>query len=502
MEGNKKSQSKLILLLIPIIVLLGCLACLGIYIGNYYSNQAKQEPIPIYQTFADRTEREEFQDVPIMPVEHVHTTPVSDYGDGSYGVVVSGTALTDYEEYLGMLKEVGFDQFVDNGKQGLEESIYMTMFTKGEIVLTVTQVVPREKTYIVACKNLPISEHLIYRDEYVEENKKGAKTTLHMLEEFDTGNSYVIQLKNGHFIINDGGTHVADLSYLLDYLESLTPKGEKPVVEAWFISHAHLDHYGAFIEFIHNMEYTSRLSVEGVYYTIPSLDILNTYDSANGYNNAEIVKLTTKTLRTSKGEKTPMYRPQSGQRYYFSDITIDILHTPEQIEATLYNNDLNDSSIWCMYTIDNEKFLLCGDADKGSVDIVMKTFDSEYFELKAYSVFHHGINVWKDWIDYITYDVALYPSFRVGSQVPPSDAGLAVFSNIEGNEYLVPRAKECFAWGKGTVVLEFPYALGTGKILPPVDWTHYTTEDRTVIVRFFEPWKEFEGEFEVYVKNY
>ena len=49
MEGNKKSQSKLILLLIPIIVLLGCLAGLGIYIGNYYSNQAKQEPIPIYQ---------------------------------------------------------------------------------------------------------------------------------------------------------------------------------------------------------------------------------------------------------------------------------------------------------------------------------------------------------------------------------------------------------------------------------------------------------------------
>ena len=502
MEEKKKRQPKLILLLLPILFLLICLAGLGIWIGDYYVNQEQTNSLPTYQTYASQTEREEFQDVPLMTVERSHVTPISDYGDDSYGLVVTGTTLSDYNEYLKLVTDAGFQCYADNGKKGLEEVIYTNLFTKGDIVLTVTQIVPREKTYIIARKELPVSEHLVYKDEYVKGNKKGAKTSVHMLQEYFSGNTFVIQLKNGHFIVNDGGTSLEDLQYLLDYLESLTPQGEKPVVEAWFISHAHEDHYGAFMQFVHHQELTTRLSVEGVYYTIPSKDILATYDATNGYTNVEIVKLIAKTLRTTKGEKTPMYRPQSGQRYYFSDITIDILHTPEQIEASLYADNLNDSSLWCMYTIDNEKFLLCGDADRGSINIVKKTFASEYFDLKVFAVFHHGLNVWNDWTDYISYDVAIYPSVVVGSQVPPNNAYNKSLAKLPENEYLASKAKECFAYGKGTVVLEFPYVLGSGKILPETDWTRYNPGPRPVIASFLDPWTEYAGDVIVYRKNY
>ena len=71
------------------------------------------------------------------------------------------------------------------------------------------------------------------KNGYVKDNKEGAKTTFHMLELHDLGNSFLFQLKNGHFIISDGGRKT-DLPYLLDYLGSLVPEGEKPVIEGWF----------------------------------------------------------------------------------------------------------------------------------------------------------------------------------------------------------------------------------------------------------------------------
>lgn len=77
-----------------------------------------------------------------------------------------------------------------------------------------------------------------YKDEYVKDNIAGAKTTLHMVELSDYGNSFVVQLKNGHFILNDGA-RLEDLEPLITYLEELPPKGEKPVIEAWMVSHPH-----------------------------------------------------------------------------------------------------------------------------------------------------------------------------------------------------------------------------------------------------------------------
>lgn len=96
-------------------------------------------------------------------------------------------------------------------------------------------------TYIVAEENVALSERLIYKKEYADNLIPGAQTTLHMVELHQSGNSFVLQLKNGHFILCDGG-YTEDLAFLLEYLESLVPEGEKPVIEAWMITHLHVDH--------------------------------------------------------------------------------------------------------------------------------------------------------------------------------------------------------------------------------------------------------------------
>lgn len=489
MEKQKRMKPMVFFLLLPIVALLACLAILGVWIGNYYSSQAKENAAPTYRTFADWTEREELQEVPALVVEGTRIEDAYDYGDGTYGIIVVGTSLSDYQEYLKLVETAGFEKVVDNGDAGLDETIYTSSYKRDNLALTVTQVVSTEKTYIMACYDLEFSEHLFYDKSYVEGNEDGRQTKVHLLELWESGNSLVFELKNGHFIINDGGTTIEDLKHLLDYLEALVPEGEKPIIDAWIFSHTHNDHIGAFIELANHPEYASRIIVDGIYWNVPNYEVYASYDST-GYSFIATTKIIAKMLRTTKGDAPKIYRMQSGQRYYFNDFTIDVLHTQEQLVRENYYGNLNDASVWLMYDLDGDKFLLAGDAERGSTDVVMNTFDSEYFDLKVYTVFHHAINMWNDFTDYLSYDVALYPNYRAASK-DGNDAGItAKFS-----KYINDKAKECFAWGKGTAILTFPYELGTGEFMPGLDWDKYATGPRTGT-------KIWVDEFDVYLKNY
>ena len=53
-----------------------------------------------------------------------------------------------------------------------------------------------------------------------------------------------------------------------------------------------------------------------------------------------------------------MYRLQTGQRYYFCDITMDIVLSQQHLEQAMFAEDLNDSCTWCMYTIEEQNAYL------------------------------------------------------------------------------------------------------------------------------------------------
>ena len=170
------------------------------------------------------------------------------YGAGTYVTYIEDTTKADYEAYLKKAEEKGFAKYTDNG-EGLDNAVFCSTYTKDGLVLTVSYYSREKKINISFYQDFPLSKHLIYKDSYVEGNREGTKTKLHMLELRRMGNSFVFQLKNGHFVISDGG-EACDLVYLLDYLENLTPEGEKPVIEAWVISHGHGDHCGALSAFV------------------------------------------------------------------------------------------------------------------------------------------------------------------------------------------------------------------------------------------------------------
>jgi len=73
--------------------------------------------------------------------------------------------------------------------------------------------------------------------------------------------SYVIRTVNGKVIVIDGG-NAGDGPYLADFLEGLGN-----VVDAWFISHAHSDHFDALREIL---KQPGALEIKALYGSMPS----------------------------------------------------------------------------------------------------------------------------------------------------------------------------------------------------------------------------------------
>lgn len=469
---NKKTLA-VILLMLCLVVLAGGVF-LVLFLGNANSEgetPEKQMEVTSIETFAAWTDIEEFRTVPSLVTETSKVGEAADYGDGHYVIDVNGTTTEDYLKYLDTLEKAGFKKHSDNGEDAMEGYAMTASFTKDDLTVTVSQAINLEKTYISASKKIKLSDHLVYSDDYVKNIDPNAKTILHMLQLNNNGASFVIQLKNGHFVIHDGGTSY-DAPYLLDYLESLAPEGEKPVIEGWFISHAHGDHHGALMKIMDNKDWIERIYVDGIYFVEPTDEFISTTSDAG--NAATLYQLTRSYVlfTGADGEQTKFYRPQFGQRYYFCDMYIDVCLTPEQLPMESYfTGDFNETSIWLMNHIEEQKILIVGDTSYTGMNQAMNMFDASYFEVDVYAVSHHGINVYDYFTDYMTVKTALYPNWRVGSLWQDTSTRTNL-SRVADNAHLVESVLEAYSHENGTVVLTFPYKVGEAKTLGQTEWIY------------------------------
>lgn len=423
-------------------------------------------------SFGKYSDDEIFDSIPAMEVKDSQIGDSYQYGANSYTIHVSGTSLEDYQAYLKLLESEGFKKFVDNGKEGMNGYVYNTSFTKDKLTLSVFHIVKFDTTYITVGNKGTYSEHLKYQDSYMDGATAGSKNKVHLFELSDNGNAYIIELKNGHFIVEDGGNEV-DAPYLLDYLESLTPGNEKPVIEAWFITHAHGDHSGAIKKIMVDKSATERLIVNGIYFVDPSRTVQDKVFNDVSLSSMIWFSMNASTAFTGEGGKMcQLYRPTLGEKYYFGDIEIDICLTMDQImDVAYYEADFNDTSTWLMHYIDGQTFLHAGDAAETTTQMAMDFYGKEYFDVDVFSVLHHGINVYDFFTDYCTLDVVLYTNRTVGSLYTDTFA-----ARIEENKHLISVAQECISHGDGTAILTFPYVKGTVEKAEPCDWRYHDGE--------------------------
>jgi len=380
-------------------------------------------------------------------------------GNGTCQMIIERTLKEHYLRYLEELETAGFTKFSDNG-DGIDGNVFNNIFVKNNLVVSVIYLKKTNVTYILAAENQPLSEHLHIKQEYIENNREGANTKLHMLEMWGFGNSFVFQLKNGHFIVSDGGLQ-SETNYFLDYIENLVPKGEKPVIEAWFLSHPHPDHTGVMQKIGRTPELAQRIYVEGIYYNEPSDCVLNTHLECSR-QDSELTWKAIDGLWTTKGEHPKIYRTLTGQRYYFCDITVDVLLGQDQLPLEkYYREDVNESSTWLVINIEGQKCLFGGDGHTGGMSFMMHNYSKKYFEMDIVTSLHHSGNSRNYFTDFCSIKTLLVTR------------GTEPTRRIEENKYLRDSVEEWFSRAEGTRVLTFPYVIGSSEILPHFDWKYH-----------------------------
>ena len=420
-------------------------------------------------TFASQTDIELFQNVPIVKGEKVSFTEAIDVGDDNYMIYAEQTTLKEYEAYLKTLEQAGFEKYVDNGKEGNSGDVFAAYYFKDNLLVHVCHMVNVNQTMINVCEDPKISDHLFYNDSYVANNIEGAKTQLYISELYSIGNDYVFQLKNGHYIINDGGPR-SELPYLLDYLEANAPEGEKPIIEAWFVSHSHLDHMGVLDALSQSPLDCERIIVENVYYSAPSKEAealpMGIYD--NSKNDNLTVKAVGVYLKNSKGESTPLYRSRMGDRYYFNDFTIDVIWSQELLDCKEWKT-WNTSCTVLMYELEGQKVLFTGDAEWICQKMYTEYFDSTYFDLDIYQAPHHDIYVYKEFVRACSRISTVIHANHESVDVRPESSNLG---RVVDNIYLENYAEESLSYYDGAKILTFPYKVGTAQTLPHREWIH------------------------------
>jgi len=465
-ENSKRGIWALVLLLVLLL-----LVAAGVVIMQSVANPADKEiskvDISEASSLKEYSGVDAFEDVPVMEGANIRFEEAVDYGNDTFGINAYDTTLDEYQAYLKKLEKAGFKKYVDNGEQGLEGYVYKAHYQKDEALVTVTHIVSMGRTKIAASSKGEVTEHLFYQEEYIADNKAGAKTTLHFPELYNMGASFVIQLKNGHFIINDGGSQT-ELPYLLDYLDSLVPEGEKPVVEAWFISHCHQDHIGVLKRFFDERSYLDRLYVENVYYNEMSKESMQYFDQLEEVSDwFGYMRGVPALMKSTSGKAPNVYQPSMGDRLYINDITVDVVFSQEMLPYNELGNT-NGSSLWFMYNIEGQKVLFTADGIWPAQMFIKDTYDKEYLDLAVYFTPHHGADVYNEFTNYLA---------GVGTVLYTNDHVIDGRGDKEGtkvvqNQRLLSLAEEAFSYGEGTVVMTFPYEVGTAKILPLQEWIY------------------------------
>lgn len=470
-----KNKKITVFILIGILVLLLTGTFLVVLLNVTGQNTDEETDVKDPTMFSAYTDNEHFQEIPALVTETSKIGDVIDQGKKNFVIDIVGTTLDDYKEYIVTLEKAGLKKHSENNDDALEGHVYTTNFMKDKLAVTVTHVSKLDKTMVTVSPDMVLSDNLNYSDEYIKDNKEGAKTKLHLFQLNNNGTCFIIQLKNGHFILQDSGTK-HDAPYLLDYLEELAPEGEKPVVEAWFVSHAHGDHVGGLIAIATDLVNAKRICVEAAYVFEPSTAM----QMKIGIDpNTMSANLAFRSFKNQAGEMTPTYRPQFGQRYYFNDIQMDIMMTPELYTAdTMYSADFNETGIFIMHYIEGQKFLSTGDGSHTGMRMIMGVYDESYMDMEVYAVSHHGINTYNYFTDFCTVDTALFTSFRMGSIYTNDSLKSA---RVKETAYLLEKVKEAYHHGDGTVVLTFPYEVGTAQTMEMSDWRYNFGEpERTV----------------------
>ncbi len=193
------------------------------------------------------------------------------------------------------------------------------------------------------------------------------------------GMCYIIKLSNGNAIVIDGGfSTVVCADNIYNTLEKMgiSKVGGKYVIEAWIFTHGHADHCGIFVRLFN--KYKSKIDVKHVVSGFPGSDTV-----VNGYQDQ---------LSTAAFAGTRRINPHAGIKYYFGNVTVSMLYTPDMIYVSGKPvNYYNDTSLAFKIEGGGSSAFFFGDAVEAAATEMLLSYETSAFKSDIVQITHHGL---------------------------------------------------------------------------------------------------------------
>lgn len=309
---------------------------------------------------------------------------VYDSGNGSKTLCVSGITADSFEKYLSSVEEAGYriyanrtvksNRFVTlTNKWNVVNAVYVAFEKSARIIvdrLTETALpgLPEENIYTEVCTPLLTMLGV----EYPSQEKT--------VDSYQNGMSFICRLADGSFIIVDGGfVDNMSASRIYEVLRKQAPDPDNIVIAAWILTHAHMDHIGAFMNF--SELYTNKVTVETFIHDFPSDE--QAAVTNEGGNKNDCIKL----MKKYQGSKIILARP--GQEYYIRDMKIEMLYTTELFAPKDLDYFNTSSLIFRLYAKNGQSVIFLGDCSEDTNDIISRMYE-DYLASDIIQVAHHG----------------------------------------------------------------------------------------------------------------
>ena len=220
------------------------------------------------------------------------------------------------------------------------------------------------------------------------------------------GQSDVVRLEDGSFIIIDGGHgDNEDASNLYKLLQAQAPDKENIVIAEWIFTHAHNDHVMTFPDFIKT--YGKEVKIEKIILNFPSEQ---TAKEGGGDCRSNVYAV----MSNSALKDTQIIKAHVGQQFFIRNARIEILCNFEMLQPyTLQktDNSYNNTSLVFSLELEGVKFMILGDCYNKQNEIIPQCYGTEALKSDVVQVEHHGIGGTNEKVySLIDADYAIWPA--------------------------------------------------------------------------------------------
>ena len=185
--------------------------------------------------------------------------------------------------------------------------------------------------------------------------------------------SYILTDSLGNVVVIDGG-QAFNSEYLLKTLQEITGE-KKPVIKAWFLTHAHSDHIEAFLRIVKS----EQAVIEKVYYHFPDEKFIQENEPSEHYTIHAFNEAFASFVKYARIVEV-------GERIHIGKMDFEILQICDECET---RNAINNASTIIRLSFNGKKILFLGDAGIEAGNRLLKRYGNS-LKSDICQMAHHG----------------------------------------------------------------------------------------------------------------